>query len=252
MAIRVNHPAHHEHFSQYFEYLGFLHLSAPHECHRSSFKAQKSGSLLNFCNRVLINDDFSSRDLRKINDFYGQLPFTLWIPDLCTHALALVRAHNLNHVATYPLMSLAHDRLDPNPVQVNLEIKELSADNDNLSTWVSVVARAYKINEGEFKKYIDYLQACPKASEMKFYLGFYDHKPIAASMLIRRGSLADLHWVGVLPDYRHQGFGEAITHFPLQEATLDHTILYASLMGEPIYRKMGFKTIAHASIYKTT
>jgi predicted acetyltransferase len=55
---------------------------------------------------------------------------------------------------------------------------------------------------------------------------------------------ASLHAVSTLSEYRGKGFGYEISRFALIEAIKNKYIiagLQASLLGEKIYRKLGFK-----------
>ncbi|WP_164674915.1 GNAT family N-acetyltransferase [Anditalea andensis] len=64
---------------------------------------------------------------------------------------------------------------------------------------------------------------------------------------------AGLHMIGTHPKGRRQGIGKIMTENLLLEAInndKNFCVLHASLMGEPIYRKLGFETYGEIEIYK--
>ena len=89
---------------------------------------------------------------------------------------------------------------------------------------------------------------------MRFYVGYYKNEPCAASMLILRKDITDIHWVGTLPAYRKKGIGHAISHWPLHDIKnkVTNAILFASEMGKPLYESMGFITVAESQVYEVS
>lgn len=64
---------------------------------------------------------------------------------------------------------------------------------------------------------------------------------------------AGLHMIGTLPEGRGKGIGKSITEKLLIEAKnqkADYCVLHASLMGESIYKKLGFKPYGELESYK--
>ncbi|CAM1374582.1 GNAT family N-acetyltransferase [Tenacibaculum xiamenense] len=64
---------------------------------------------------------------------------------------------------------------------------------------------------------------------------------------------AGLHMIGTLPEGRGQGVGSNITKKLLSVAknhNAKHTVLNASAMGEPIYKKLGFQTFGEIETYQ--
>jgi ribosomal protein S18 acetylase RimI-like enzyme len=79
------------------------------------------------------------------------------------------------------------------------------------------------------------------------YLGFLDGKAVATSGLYYGDGTAGVYNVGTLPDYRRRGLGAAMTWHAVSRGA-DHgctvSILQASVMGKPVYERMGFRTVA--------
>jgi ribosomal protein S18 acetylase RimI-like enzyme len=64
---------------------------------------------------------------------------------------------------------------------------------------------------------------------------------------------AGLHMIGTHPKGRRQGIGKSLTERLLIEAIesdSDFCVLHASLMGEPIYRKLGFESHGKVETYR--
>ncbi len=64
---------------------------------------------------------------------------------------------------------------------------------------------------------------------------------------------AGLHMIGTLPKARGKGIGKSITERLLIEAKqqkVNYCVLHASLMGESIYRKLGFESYGVIETYK--
>ena len=84
------------------------------------------------------------------------------------------------------------------------------------------------------------------------YVGYLDDTPVSTSALFLSASVAGIYSVTTLPDSRGQGFGTAMTHFPLLDA---HSkgfkvgVLFASEMAVNMYRKMGFQEYCTGNIY---
>ncbi len=86
----------------------------------------------------------------------------------------------------------------------------------------------------------------------KFLIALKNNKVIGIGGLFLFQNVASIGYMGVLPGYRNQGVGAAIFQ-SLKQAAIDagcKTInLYASKLGEPIYRKSGFQGEFSANMY---
>lgn len=76
------------------------------------------------------------------------------------------------------------------------------------------------------------------------FLGYVDEKPVCTSILAASGPIAGVYWVSTLPDYRHRGYGTAMSWHAVkmgQELGCKIATLQASAMGRPVYEQMGFR-----------
>lgn len=88
---------------------------------------------------------------------------------------------------------------------------------------------------------------------VSMFLGYVENKPVCTSILVVSGPIAGVYWVSTLPDYRRRGFGTAMSWHAV---TTGHALgceiatLQASIMGRPVYEKMGFKVTTDFQRYQ--
>jgi len=76
--------------------------------------------------------------------------------------------------------------------------------------------------------------------------------PAAAAMVIVTHGVAGIYWVGTTPDARGRGLAETCTRIAGNagfDLGAQVVALQASLMGEPIYRRMGYREITRYPWY---
>jgi predicted N-acetyltransferase YhbS len=77
--------------------------------------------------------------------------------------------------------------------------------------------------------------------------------PVAAALALRSGPVAGLYYVGTVPEARGRRLGELCTRaatnagFAMGARTV---VLQASIMGEPLYRKMGYELLRYYRWYR--
>jgi GNAT superfamily N-acetyltransferase len=84
------------------------------------------------------------------------------------------------------------------------------------------------------------LLAAPNA---RLFAGRVGGEVVATSMLVTSGDVAGIYWVATLEAARGKGYGEALTWKAVAEgqaAGCRIASLQASLMGQPVYARMGF------------
>ena len=76
-------------------------------------------------------------------------------------------------------------------------------------------------------------------------VGYEDETPVAVALAILSHGIAGVYWVGTIPERRGRGFAEALTRH-VGNWAFDRgaafVILQASPMGEPVYRRLGYRT----------
>ena len=240
------------HIDNYLKYLSFLCLDPTREKWAKHYLASNNGSMLPFTNRVFIPNIINENDITDLKDFFGEIPFTLWVNKTNNLTNETLEKLGLKLQACFPLMEADLNSLPPLLTDSPIKIQLLQSKEDIISIWVPIATQAYpKISISEFQKYILYLLSTPEYKNMRFYLGLHDGKPCATSLLILKKDVAAVHWVGTIPEYRKNGLGYAISCFPLHEVKhqVSKAILYSSQMGKPLYEKIGFRLVAEACVY---
>lgn len=80
-----------------------------------------------------------------------------------------------------------------------------------------------------------------------WFLGYVDGDPAACGQLLRTSDVAGVYSIGVRERFRRRGLGAAITAAALaagRDLGCSVGVLQASPMGEPVYDRMGFETVA--------
>jgi len=108
-----------------------------------------------------------------------------------------------------------------------------------LQEWSKIVSLVFNL-----KVDLDLLKYLLHEREARFYLGYYNGKPVTTLLLYLSSGVAGLHAVSTLPKFRNKGLGLIISGRALKDAlTMGYKVgvLQASKIGERVYRKLGFK-----------
>lgn len=91
-----------------------------------------------------------------------------------------------------------------------------------------------------------------RAPHIVSVLASLDGEPVAAAMVILTHGIGGIYWVGTMPAARGKGLAELCTRI-VGNAGFDMgaraIVLQASVMGEPIYRRMGYREITRYPYY---
>jgi len=85
-----------------------------------------------------------------------------------------------------------------------------------------------------------------RAPHVHSAIAYLDGEPVSAAQILMSHGIAGVYWVGSLEAARGRGLAEAVTRyvtnlgFDLGAANVQ---LQASVMGEPIYRRMGYEDL---------
>lgn len=147
------------------------------------------------------------------------------------------------------LLEMKEDRPQPDDLKI-IEVK----DSDTLKTWCLVARTGFGIPQrGDRDSMYEWLTKDIEYKQpIRFYLASLDGKPVATSMVYFGAGVAGIYFVTTLPETRKRGIGFAITLKPLKlarEMGYRAGTLQASKLGEPIYRRMGFKEYCRISNY---
>lgn len=86
----------------------------------------------------------------------------------------------------------------------------------------------------------------------RYVLARLDGAPVATAGVIEAAGVAGVYYVATLPEARGRGIGGAVTREAVRasrDAGYRAAILQASPMGQPVYRRLGFRTVGAAVHY---
>jgi GNAT superfamily N-acetyltransferase len=239
---------------QWLKYLLYLDLSASHSADLTTehAHAMRSGSAIAFCNRVMAKPTISDDEITKIINYYGQTPFRWFVEAEDTIQTEKIKHHGFKQVNAHAAMLANLTTMQATAYQADIRIEEVQTVQD-LDSWIAIAAQSFTVDAGEFKKLIDYIFKYATPGTVHAYRALYNNMPVATSMVIKRGEIVSVHFVGTLDEYRGKGIGHAVTHKPLIDMHLQGAqwaILLASEMGKSIYEKMGFRQYATYNVYE--
>lgn len=124
---------------------------------------------------------------------------------------------------------------------------------DELTNWIETLCKGFGFEED-----IDhYKKIFPKISEnldsnLKYYLGLYDNKPVSTCLSFFGYSVAGIQCISTIGDLRRKGFASAITKYAMNEANSNGykiMFLQSEQKIKRIYENIGFKEYQRTKIY---
>jgi ribosomal protein S18 acetylase RimI-like enzyme len=133
-------------------------------------------------------------------------------------------------------------------------IIERVRDEAGLARWAAAYRDAFDLPPGFVAGLRDAYAAIGFEGGVAFrhYVALLDGAPVASATAFLHEGLACLWHIGTLETARGRGIGAAMTVAPLLDAREQscHTgILYASEMGAPLYRRLGFRELFRLEQY---
>ncbi len=95
----------------------------------------------------------------------------------------------------------------------------------------------------------------PKAWQHDYrgYVGYHAGVAVATVAAVEAAGSTGIYSVGTLPQHRRKGYAEALMRTVIAEYTrstgIERTVLQATRAGCEMYRKMGYRTAAHFTVY---
>lgn len=91
-----------------------------------------------------------------------------------------------------------------------------------------------------------------EAADVRAALGWVGSEAVAGAIVYCLHGVAGIGWVGTLPSASRRGYGAAVTAHAVRagfERGMRFASLQASPLGEPVYRRMGFRTVTHYHVH---
>jgi hypothetical protein len=132
------------------------------------------------------------------------------------------------------------DLPDKGVIPRDLDIRRVSSVKE-LAHFQEIVEKSYSLPAGSGPFVVT--ERIVNLPDSDMFVGYADNQPSCTSMVIKTGPVAGIYWVATLDRFRSHGFGKAITVESLvagRNRGCTFASLQASVMGKPVYQKIGF------------
>lgn len=120
-----------------------------------------------------------------------------------------------------------------------------------LAAWARTMAAGYSVPEALARLFTAPVTAGAIGYEL--YLGYADRRPVATSGMVLNNGVAGVYMVSTVPGERRQGYGEQLTRHAMcrgRELGALFASLQSSVMGLPVYRRLGFHDAGSYRTYR--
>lgn len=184
--------------------------------------------------------------LREAIDYYdgARLPFVVRIREgLDLRAERACEELGLPYSDTVPGMALAPIR-DGASSAVGLDVMQAATDGD-FAEFFRIVCEVFHFPVAAARTLFS--PELLHRPDVAFFVGYVDGVAAATSTLVATHGAAGIFNVATMPEYRGRGIGEAMTWQCVRrgvEMGCSMATLQASMMGRPIYERMGFRLVS--------
>ncbi|QAY79773.1 GNAT family N-acetyltransferase [Sphingosinicella sp. BN140058] len=179
---------------------------------------------------------------------FADLPWLWWVgPDSDPGTLDVLLARHGRPVGVSPVMAIRTDRVADVPHPPGLVVEELAPDAD-LAPWVRTYGPPMGIAAEEIPAMIraEEARTDPPGCLVRFAARL-DGEIVAVSELLMRDGVAGIYLVATAAARRRLGLGAAVTAAAVRLGGRRGALiaaLHATPAGQPLYRRLGFTTIA--------
>jgi ribosomal protein S18 acetylase RimI-like enzyme len=171
-------------------------------------------------------------------------------PDLAAQLLARGFTHRVDLTPMTRSLVSSLPEVDPVP---GFTIERV-ADSAALTEWIDAELRGFE-TDGEMAAGLAAMRRgmglWPRIPT-RYFLGRLDGEPVATASLLLAGGIAGIYDISTVPEARRRGIGTFMTVAMLHEARalgFETAFLQPSEMGEPLYRRLGFRVCCVCSVY---
>lgn len=185
--------------------------------------------------------------VERARSFFGQrgLPFLLRMPDAVAPTVQDA-ARRAGMAELDPLPGMMLDPVPPAlpPRPAGLVLRRAQPGEHSMEDYRRVLSKGFEVPPGLAQIFA--AGPAVAAGDVLPLVGYLGGEAVACSAMLLTDSVAGIYNVAVVPGQRRRGFGEALTWAAVaagREAGAGVAVLQSSPLGEPVYRKMGFRTV---------
>ncbi len=201
-------------------------------------------------NRVIVTDpELDPADLARALALVRSrgVPFDVFVRSTYQRALALVEAAGLEPCGRIPCMvdSRPTEAVDGAP---DLEVRQV--EPRSMTDFHEVARDGFEMP--------DSLVAAVFRPELlgivglRAFVGYADGRPVACSASYSGEDAVGVYTVATIPAARGRGYGTAVTAAAMRttQTPARVAVMQASEMGQPVYERMGFRTVHEQAIFQ--
>jgi GNAT superfamily N-acetyltransferase len=201
-------------------------------------------------NMAIVTGDTDAATVRRETDRVFRapgLPFSVWTRAHADAALeAALPAAGFTHIADAPGMALLPGDDTPEPTPPDVAIRPVT-DDAGRAAYAHMSAPAWAIYGSPDESTRAHFSALAgvHGPTTQAFLAYRGARAVAGAILYVSHDVGGVGWVGTHPDEQRRGYGAAVTWAVVHEGFrrgVRLMNLQASPMGEPVYRRMGFRT----------
>jgi ribosomal protein S18 acetylase RimI-like enzyme len=199
-----------------------------------------------------------SRTIQNINNNFRQagLPFWWWVFPRAKSPVTIdmLKSEGLSFVDNIPCMLADLSFLpDEEPGDATINVSRVK-NKKELALWKEVSFAGFDFPPRTYDQYDRFTSTFNLGpdSPQKLFLGFFNGKPVATSLLFLTDNAAGIYFVTTLAGYRKKGIGLELTRATMryaQKACARFATLQSSPDGLHVYEQAGFKEYCRVDVY---